>query len=70
MGFAEFIIGPAYGRTRWLYSSSRSVSWNRNTRPPFRPCSPYSEVENSEQAGCDHPHRSARQRSRHICYSI
>jgi hypothetical protein len=19
MGFAEFIIGPAYGRTRWLY---------------------------------------------------
>jgi hypothetical protein len=21
MGFAEFIIGPAYGRTRWLYPS-------------------------------------------------
>jgi hypothetical protein len=21
MGFAEFIIGPAFGRTRWLYPS-------------------------------------------------
>jgi hypothetical protein len=27
MGFAEFIIGPAEGRTRWLYPSYDS-NWN------------------------------------------
>ena len=26
MGIAEFIIGPAYGRTRWLHPSYKSYS--------------------------------------------